>query len=44
MRLHDLDRWLFNVGCSQGDVDLYAQEKSNLIVIARVRYGAQTAH
>lgn len=44
MRLRDLARWLFNISCSQGDVDIDAQERSSLIAIAWVRYGAQTAH
>ena len=44
MRLRDLARRLFNVACSQGDVDIDAQERSSLIAIAWVRYGAQTAH
>ena len=44
MRLRVFARWLFNIGCSQGDVDIDAQERSSLIAIAWVRYGAQTAH
>lgn len=44
MCLRDFARWLFNVGCSQGDVDMDAQERSSRIAIAWVRYAAQTAH